>query len=389
MRSAKLFLLTVLSLVFAGAMAFANGNAEHGTSAKQGKEPIRIGILTTMTGNYSLIGHYTKQGVKMAVDSINAGGGVLGRPVEAVYEDDGAVTSQAVDAFNRLVSADKVVAVVGSILSPIDLAVEPLDVRAQIPMVVLGSNVKLTKVDSWAFRPRAIDSLSAKALALFVVQTLHFDKVGVLNSTDAFAQGYANIVVPTLKENGVNPVAVATFNDGDKDYTAQLLQMKKAGAKIVIMVAQQADAGLIMKQYYGLGLQSQYKIAGSNSFITETAIKLSGKEAANGVYALADYVPSNPAPVSQAFTKAYVKAYGSEPEFDAAFTHDAVLFIADAIKRAGSTDPQKIRTAMYATKDLQGVTQPITCQPTRECGTQALIVQYVDGKIKVIKALHP
>lgn len=386
MRVAKSFSLTVLALALLGAMAFANGNAEHGTSSKQ---PIKIGVLTTMTGNYSLIGHYTQQGVKMAVDAVNAAGGVLGRPVEAVYEDDGAVTSQAVDAFNRLVSADKVVGVVGSILSPIDLAVEPLDVRAQIPMVVLGSNVNLTKDSPWAFRPRATDGLSAKALALFVVQTLHYNKIGVMNSTDAFAQGYANIVVPTLKANGITPVAVATFNDGDKDYTAQLLQMKKAGAKAVIIAAQEADAGLILKQYYGLGLQNQFKIAGSNSFITETAINLAGKQAANGVYALADYVPSNPAPVSAAFTKAYVKRWGAQPEFDAAFTHDGFNFLVDAIKRAGSTDPQKIRAAMYATKNLEGVTQPITCQPTRECGTQALIVQYLNGKINVIKALHP
>ncbi len=352
------------------------------------KQPVRIGVLTTLTGDYSLIGFYTKKSVQMAVNEINEKGGINGTPVEAVFEDDAGVNSSAVNAFNRLVYDDKVVAIVGSTLSTIDLALSPLIARQQIPFIALGSNVNITKQNNpWVFRPRANDALSARALAVFAVENLHLKKVGIMNSTDSFAQGYADIAKATLKQLGVEPVAVEVFNNGDKDYTAPLLNMKKAEAEGVIMVAQQADAGLILKQYDGLGLRKDFKIIGSNSFITKIAVNLGGAAAAEGVYAVADYVPTNPDPTSKSFTQRYISRYDTEPEFNGAFTYDAFNLLVHAIKEAGSTDRNKIRAALLATKDYPGVTQPITFRPDGEGGTQSLIVQFHNGKIEILNAV--
>lgn len=347
--------------------------------------PIKIGVVTSMTGERALTGQYTKNGVLMAIEDINAQGGVNGRKLEAVFEDDNGNDAGAVNAYNKL-SGSGVAVIIGPIYSNMDLAMEPSIKKAEIPTLVIGSSNDIAKrKNQWMFQARTADAVSATALAKYAANQLKLKKIAILHETDNFASGAAAVAKKTLEDLGNPPVLVESYNGGDKDFTPVLAKIKASGADGVLAWSQQVEAGLIMKQMKSLDINAP--LIGSNSYITKIAIDLA-KENAEGVYSVADYVTTTPLPKGADFAKRYKAKYNIDSEFNSAMCYDALSLAAEALKKANSTDKNAVRQAMASIKDFVGVSTTFSFDENNVGGTGVWVVQTKNGVPQVIEAIR-
>lgn len=338
---------------------------------------LTIGAAAPMTGPRALLGRNFRQGVDMAVEEINAAGGVLGGKLSVQIEDDmGDNPNAAINAVTKLMQVEKVPLMLGPHYSVAQLATQKIYCDGSIVSVTGASGVPVTKNGcNFVIRVRANDIIQSKALVEYARKTLNIDKIGVLYINDDFGKAGADRVVLAIKEAGLQPVALETHNTQDKDFSAQLAKLQGAGAKLVIMWTHDTEAALIVRQAQQLGLDM--KFAGSTSLSEPSFVKLAGP-AAEGVVSANDFVASNPDPAIQKFVKAYEAKYSMGPEIWAAAYYDATHLAAKAINAAGSSDPAKVREA-FKTVDHEGLLGKYRCEDNGDCNHQIHIVTVKNG----------
>lgn len=337
-----------------------------------------IGAAAPLTGPRALLGRNFRQGADIALEEVNAAGGVLGKPLQLVFEDDqGDNPNAAMNAVNKLIQIHKVPVMLGPHYTVSQLATQksfctegPLSVTAASGIPVTAGGCK------FVVRVRANDNVQAKALVEFARKELGIDKIAVLSINDDFGKAGANRVIAVMQESGLKPVAVESHNPQDKDFSAQLARIKNAGAGLVIMWTHDTEAALIVRQAKQLGLDLRF--AGSTSLSEPSFTKLAG-DAAEGVLSANDFVPSNPDPKVQAFVKVYEQRYKMLPEIWAASYYDAVHLAAKAINEAGAADAAKVREA-FAKLQASGLLGNYRCDAVGNCNQQILIVEIKDGK---------
>jgi branched-chain amino acid transport system substrate-binding protein len=336
-----------------------------------------IGVSAPLTGPRANLGHYTKQGVDMAVEDINKAGGVLGKPVKVVYEDDQADNpNAAINAVNRLMKVDKVPLMLGPHFSVAQMATQKSYCDGSIISLTGASGIPVTAGGChFVLRTRANDFVQSKALVTYARNTLKLDKIGVIFINDDFGKAGADRVVKSIEEAGVKPVAVESHNAEDKDFSAQLGRLKNAGAQMVILWTHDNEAALIVRQAKQLGLP--FKFAGSTSLSQPVFIKLAG-EAGEGAISSSDFVPANPDPRTQAFLKKFAAHYKGEPELYAATYYDAMMLAAKAINAAGTTQPAKVRE-QFGTLKYNGILSDYRCEANGDCNHEILIVEVQKG----------
>ena len=348
-------------------------------------QELKIGVVTTLTGEKALTGQYSRNGIMLALDEINGKGGVNGKKISVMIEDDGGNDAGAVNAFNKVVSLGANV-VIGPIYSTMNLAMSPSIKKAEIPTLVIGSSNDIAKQKNpWMFQTRTADAVSAAAMANFAAKKLGLKKIAILHDTDNFASGAAAVATKTLEELKVPPILVESYNTGDKDLTPQLAKIRASGTDGILAWSQLVEAGLIMKQIQSMDIK--VPVVGSNSYVTKIALDLA-KDNAEGVYSVADYVYSNPAPRTQEFAKNYKAKYKLESEFNSAMNYDAVYVIADAFKRAGTNDKKAMRDALASVKELVGVSTTYTFDANNVGGTSVAIVQVKKGVPQIIESVR-
>ncbi|MCC6195348.1 MAG: ABC transporter substrate-binding protein [Burkholderiales bacterium] len=337
-----------------------------------------IGAAAPLTGQRALLGRNMKQGIELAVEEINAAGGVLGKPFAVVFEDDqGDNPNAGINAVNKLIQVDKVSVMLGPHYTVNQMATQksfcergPLSLTGASGVPVTANNCR------YVIRVRASDIIQAKALIEFARKELKAEKVGVLYINDDFGKAGADRVVKSMQAMGMKPVAEESHNPGDKDFSAQLARFRNAGAQAVIMWTHDTEAALIVRQARQLGLN--FHFAGSTSLSEPSFLKLAG-DAAEGVLSANDFVPTNPDPKVQAFAKKYEAKYKMAPEIWAAAYFDATHLAAQAIKQAGTADATKVRTA-FDTLRYTGVLGDYRCEANGDCNHQILIVETKGGK---------
>jgi branched-chain amino acid transport system substrate-binding protein len=340
--------------------------------------PIKIAFINSVTGEKALAGTYTASGVKMAVDAWNKKGGVLGREVKIITEDDAGTTSGAVAAFTKVVSSVEPVAVLAPIYSVMDLAMVPYMLEAKIPVVMGATNVKLTHQNNpWIFRIRANDGISTKLAAKFAVEELGAKTIGILHDSDEFGSGGAKMVAAAVPECGGKVVATKAYHGGDKDFSSQLLEFRKKNVDVIIAWGHAVEAGLVYRQKATLGID--IPIVGSPSWGVPVAIDLS-EGAADGNYCIIDYISTDPDPRIQEFAKLYKDTYNLESEFYGASYYDGVNILLTAIEKAGSTEPEKIRQALYEIRDFQGIIGKYSFTKRGDGIHQVRIIEIKNGK---------
>jgi branched-chain amino acid transport system substrate-binding protein len=351
----------------------------------QAADTIKIGFIPPVTGATADEGAMQLKAIKLALKQINAAGGVNGKPVELVIEDNQSTNPGALAALQRAVEHDKVLALVGVIKSTQVLAMADEIKTYGIPTIIGGTNATLTRRGNpWLFRVRPDDSISAAAVVKYIKEDTKFTKIGILHDSDAFGTGGADLVEKDAKEAGLQVVKREKYTSRDKNYTAQLLSLKKAGTEIMVVYCTNSeDAGAIEQQYRELG--SPFAYLGSPASQMTVAIKLSGG-ASEGLLAIADFVPGENE-VNKKYGEDYKKEYKEEYDSSQAWTYDGLNILVNAIKKAGE-DRAKIREAILATRGYQGVLGTYSFTPNGDGLSEVSVVQITQGQPKLLKIVN-
>jgi len=316
-------------------------------------DTIKIGMVVPMTGAIAESGRYGIQGAKLAIEEVNKAGGVLGRPLELVTEDDQSTNPATILAFTKLAGDESIVAFLGPTRSTQIQSIAPAVQQTGKPVMIGGTDPQLTHAGNpWLFRFRPNDSYTVRVMADFGSKVLGKSKWAVVHATDAFGNSAKTLFIDQLTKQGVTPVMVEGQPNNSPDYTAVALKVKQSGADVMAtFITFEQDLAIFAKQLRQLGVDVAW--VGSPSITTTTARKLAGP-ALYGTFAVADFHVDGNAE-AKTFADAYQAAYHSAPDFFSSWPYDAVHVLADAINSAKSTEPQKIRDALLAVKGYRGV----------------------------------
>jgi branched-chain amino acid transport system substrate-binding protein len=346
-------------------------------------EPIRIGVISPQTGAAAQSGQFMRNGIALALDAINAKGGVLGRPIETVVADDQTTNPGAVLAFSKLASDSSTVAFIGSIRSTQVQAMAPGVLKGGKPMMIGGTDPRLThQGNRWLFRCRPNDSYSAKTMADYGVRALGHKSIALVYSTDAFGTGGRDALTSELKALGITPVVSIGYTNQQADFTPAVLQIRSSGADLVTSYfTYETDLGVFAKQLRQLGVQTQW--LGSPSIIDTSALELAGPSLYN-TFGVADYTV-DATPASKAFAAAYQDRFKAVPDNQSSWAYDAVNLLALAIGNAKSTEPEAIRTAMLAIQGYSGAEGEYDFDQNGDGLHGYSVVQNHSGKVDFIK----
>lgn len=316
------------------------------------EDTIKVGGIVPLTGPAAEAGRFMQNGAAMALEKINAAGGVLGKKMEWVIEDDATTNPGAVLGFSRLVSRGDCVAYTGSIRSTQVNAIAPDAEKAAKPVMFGGTDPTLTHSSyHWLFRCRPNDIYSARVLADFGVNQLKKTKWVVVHSTDAFGSNGMKALVDSLSKLNITPLLVQGYTNQQTDFTPVVLAVKQAQPDIVSSYFTfENDLGIFARQLRQLGVTVPW--VGSPSIINTTALKLAGP-ALFGTYGVADYTVDASAE-AKAYGEEYLKRFKAAPDNQSTWIYDALTILARAINDAKSTDPQAIRKAIVAIKGFKG-----------------------------------
>jgi len=343
-----------------------------------------IGVDLPVTGPSASEGPFVRKGVNLAAKQINQAGGIDGKQIKLIEQDIQSTNPGALAALNKSVEEDKVLAIIGPVKSTMIQAMDEPVRKYAVPVMMGGTNATLTKKgNDWLFRCRPDDSISAYAMVKYLKEDLKLTKIGILHDTDAFGTGGADLIEQYSKDLGATVVKRESYTTKDKDYTAQLLSLKNAGAEIMLLYGTNPDdVAVIQRQYRQLAVP--YKYLGSPSSGSKDTMNLS-KEASDGLLAIQDYVPGA-SPESTKYAEDYRKEYNED--FDSLFTwnYDAVNILANAIKKGG-TDKAKIREALLSTKGYKGALGTFTFTSTGDGLHEVSVVQIEKGAHKLQKVV--
>ena len=384
MKKINCFLALSIAVSLAGLVGGCNKSAD-----PAGDNPIKVGQFASLTGKEATFGISSDQGTILAIEEINAAGGLLGRKVKLLTEDTQSKPGEPATVVNKLIARDGVVAILGEVASSRSLEAAPICQQSKIPMVSPSStNPKVTEVGDYIFRVCFIDPFQGTVMANFATKTLGAKKVAVFTDAKSdYSKGLAKFFKEKFTANGGTVVAELDYNGGDKDFKAQLTAIKAANPDAVFVPGYYTDAALICVQAKQLGLNIPFM--GGDGWESEKLVEI-GKDAVEGQYFSTHYHPDVGSDVSRQFVVNYRKRWnGKTPDALAACAYDSAIVLADAIKRAGSTDGQKVRDALAATRDFAAVTGTISINEQRDATKAAVILQVKDGKYKFLETVAP
>jgi branched-chain amino acid transport system substrate-binding protein len=359
------------------------------TTALPAAEPIKVGEIASLTGKEAAFGQSSHKGTVLAVEQLNAAGGVLGRSFELLSEDNQSKSGESATVARKLLSREKVVALLGEVASSRSLEMAPIAQRAKIPMISPSStNPKVTEVGDYVFRVCFIDPFQGTVMAKFAKETLKARRVAVLTSvSSAYSVGLAKYFKERFAADGGEIALEQKFTEGDKDFKAQLTAIRAAGVDAIFVPGYYTEAALISRQARELGLT--IPLFGGDGWEAPQLIEIGGK-AVEGTYYSTHYSPEDTAPAVQAFVAAFRARWNGEtPDAMAALGYDSALVLADAIKRAGSTEGPSLRDALAGTKGFAGVTGTTNMDPARNASKSAVIVTIKDGQFKFVQSVAP
>lgn len=353
------------------------------------RDTIKVGEYASLTGKEAGFGQTSHHGVVLAIEEINAAGGVLGKQLELVFEDNQTKPGESATAAKKLLSREKVVALIGEVSSGRSLEAAPIAQAAKIPMIApAATNAKVTQVGNYIFRVCFIDPFQGTVMAKFAKDDLKAKKVAILSSvSNAYSLGLAKYFKETFVPAGGVVAAEKNFSEGDKDFRAQLTAVKAANVDAVFVPGYYTESALIVRQARELGLKMPF--FGGDGWEDEQLLNIGG-EALNGCFYSTHFSPENTDAAVAKFVAKYKGRWNGEvPGAFSALGYDAVYVLADAIKRAGTTDGPKLRDALAATKNFAGASGVTTLDQDRNASKPATIIALKGGKATFYKTVAP
>jgi branched-chain amino acid transport system substrate-binding protein len=358
------------------------------SSCSRKQEPgIPVGQFASLTGGQASFGQSTDKGVQLALAEINAAGGVLGQPLRIITKDNQSKPGETSTAVRELISRNKVVALIGEVASGRSLEAAPIAQRSGIPMISPAStNEKVTETGDHIFRVCFIDPFQGTVCAKFS-RKLGFTKAGIITDVSKdYSLGLAKSFKQEFTANGGVITGEQSYSGGDKDFSAQLTAIKADNPQVIFLPAYYTEAPLIIRQARQLGITVPF--IGGDGWDSPELVGVGGSSV-EGCYFSNHFSDQSKDPLVVAFVDAYRKKYNGEPDAMVALGYDSVYLLADAMKRAGTTDPAKVNAAIAATKDFPGVTGKITLDAHRNPTKSAVMLQVKNGKFAYVETIAP
>ncbi len=352
------------------------------------EDVIKIGEFGSLTGLTATFGINTDRGIKMAVEKINQQGGVLGKKVVVIVEDDQGKPEEAATAVKKLVNQDKVIAVLGEVASSRSLAGAPICQESQVPMISPSStNPKVTQVGDFIFRVCFIDPFQGEVMAKFAYNTLKVKRAAIIRDIkNDYSVGLADYFKDTFTKLGGQIVADQSYSEGDIDFRAQLTAIKPKTPQTIFVPGYYTEVGLLVRQARDLGIK--IPIIGGDGWDSPKLVEIGGK-ALNGCYYSNHYSPEDTSQIIQNFVKEFQTKYNEIPDAMAPLGYDAAMILFEAIKKVGSTEGSKIRDAIAQTTDFSGITGKITINEERNAVKPAVVLKVEDEKIRFVETVNP
>lgn len=349
---------------------------------------IRLGEYGALTGDIATFGQTTHEGMQLAVEEINAAGGIGGKQVKLITEDDQGKPEQAALVAEKLITRDKVHVLIGEVASSNSLAAAPIAQRNKIPMVSPSStNPKVTQQGDYIFRVCFIDPFQGKVVAKFATETLKAKTAVILRDQKAdYSIGLADVFAREFPAMGGKILADKAYVAGDVDFKAQLTSFRELKPDVIYVPGYYSEVGLIAKQARQLGLKQP--LLGSDGWESEELYKIGGA-ALESTYFSNHSAPDSTEPVVKDFVAKYKARYQHTPGALAMLGYDAVKVVADALARSKSLRGADIRDALASTKDFAGVTGNLTIDAERNAVKSAVILQIKKGKAVYLATVKP
>ena len=398
----KVFLLLIAVLTMAGLFVACGTNKSNNgevneavnksensgaDSAKDTKEEeIKIGINYELTGEVASYGSSSVDGIMMAFDEINAAGGIDGKKITPVQIDNKSDPAEATSVATRLMTQEKVVAELGPAASGSFMATIPVAMQNKVPVISASATADKGvtvddkgNVNEYVFRLCFNDSFQGVTMANFALNNLEAKKAVIIkdNSSD-YGKGLAENFKETFENAGGQIVSEEGYVSKDKDFNAILTKIKGKDFDVIFIPGYYQEAGLIIKQARDLGIDAP--VLGADGFDSPVLLELAGAEALNDVYYSNHYSSLDQDPLVQEFITNYKERYGTEPNAFNALGYDLGKYIADAIGRAGSQEPEEIKDALKSTKGFQGITGTFDMDENHNPVKSAVVIGLKNGE---------
>lgn len=351
-------------------------------------EPVKIGFFMSITGRDASFGEAALRGARLAIDDLNAAGGILGRPAQLVVEDNRSLPGESATAVKKLIGRDKVVALIGECASSRTLEAAPVAQSAGVPLVTPAStNPRVTTVGDCIFRVCFADPFQGAVLATYAWKNLGLRRAALLlDATAPYSIGLGEVFTRTFTALGGEIVATQRYSGGDKDFRAQLTAIRATRADAIFLPGYYVEAGLAAQQSRELGLRAT--LLGGDGFEAPQLLEIGGTALEGTVYST-HYSAESADPASRRFVAAYTARHGGAPVGLAALTYDSVQLIADAARRAGSTERTALKNALAATRDFPGITGRTTLDANRDAIKDAAIITVRSGRTVFVESIRP
>jgi branched-chain amino acid transport system substrate-binding protein len=331
----------------------------------------------------------TNKGIRLAIKQINSAGGVKGKTLKLITLDNQGKSEEAATAVTKLVTQEKVMAVLGEVASSRSLAAAPIAQQYKVPMISPSStNPKVTEVGDYIFRVCFIDPFQGTVMAKFASEHLKVKKVAILTDVKSdYSTGLAQFFKQDFTAKGGQIVSEQSYQSGDIDFKGQLTAIRASKPEAIFVPGYYTEVGLIARQARQLGLKQP--LMGGDGWDSTKLYEI-GKEAINGGYFSNHYTTESTDPAVQKFIADFKAEYNGEvPDGLAAMGYDAALVLIDSLKRAPELTTKALRDAIAATKDFPGVTGKITLNEQRNAVKAAVVVQVDGAKNKYVTTVNP
>ena len=382
---AKVILPAVLVLM---ALAFScTRQAEENGSPD--RSTIKIGYFGDLTGPTFNFGQSAINGVLMVANEINQAGGINGRRIDVVIEDDRGSPEEAARLTAKLIAQDKVIAIIAGGTSGNSRAAAPKAQSSHVPFISPSStDPSVTQTGNYIFRACFVDTFQGEVMAHFAANTLKAQKAAILfDFNSPYGRGLTDYFELSFAKFGGRIVSKQSYTQGDADFKGQLSSIRATEPDVIYIPGYYGDVAIIAKQARMIGLTQP--LLGGDGWDAPELWQLGG-DALNGSYISTHYSVDDPSPGIQTFVGAYKQRYGNLlPDAHAALAYDATRLLIDAITRAGTTDGEKLRDALAQTKDFAGVTGVISMDADRNAVKPAVVLKLQDLRFIYQESIQP
>ncbi len=384
LRTSRALSLVLLVALFLPLLSCGNQTQEGGPDTTT----IKIGYFGDLSGPTFNFGQSAKNGVLLAAAEINQAGGINGRKLDVVIEDDQGSPERAAIIANKLTHQDNVIALIAGGASGSSLAAGPNAQAAKVPMISPSStNPAVTQIGDYIFRACFIDAFQGDVMARFAFNTLKAKKAAImLDYNSPYSKGLTDFFEMSFTKLGGQVVSKQSYTQGDADFKGQLSSIAETEPDVIYLPGYYGDIALIAKQARQLNL-TQPLLGGDGWDAPE--LWLLGGDSLNGSYISNHYSVDDPSPATQKFAHDYrLQSANLAPDAHSALAYDAMRFLAEAIQKAGTEGP-KLRDALAATKNFPGITGMISMDKDRNAVKPAVVLKLEDGRYIYLETIQP